>query len=59
MSEKHQPEEKKILVEVVRAFWPAEDERVNEGEQVEVSVDDALKLIEDGIAKRVEKKPSK
>lgn len=52
-------EEKKILVEVVRAFWPSEDNRVNAGEQVEVSVDDALKLIEDGIVKRVEKKSGK
>lgn len=46
----------KITVEIVRAYWPDEDNRTNPGETITVEVDEALRLIEEGIAKRVEKK---
>lgn len=47
----------KYEMEIVRAFWPEEDKRVNAGERIHVGADEAFALIEAGIAKRVERKP--
>lgn len=49
----------KVKVELIRAYWPENDVRVDEGTQVEVEVEDAMKLIEEGAAKRVDDKKPK
>jgi hypothetical protein len=47
----------KYELEIVRAFWPEEDKRVNAGDRIHVDAEKAFALIEAGIARRVERKP--
>lgn len=48
-------EAKTIRVLVARAYWDANEERVNEGTEVELPVDDALEGMETGAFKRIPK----
>lgn len=42
----------KVLMQVLRSYWPKEDERVPENLCLDLEADEALKLSEEGIAKR-------
>ena len=42
----------KVLMQVVRSYWPEEDKRVPENLVVEMEAEQALKFSEEGIAKR-------
>lgn len=45
----------KMKMELLKAYWPEEDVRVNEGTIFEVEAEDAVRLVEEGIAKRAPK----
>jgi hypothetical protein len=42
----------KVLMQVVRSYWPEEDKRVPENIVVEMEAEQALKYQEDGVVKR-------
>lgn len=41
-------------ITLTAAYWPREDERVEAGETIEVTIETALKLIEEGKARRAD-----
>lgn len=47
--------EKMVKVRVLRAFWPEEDQRVEKGTEIEVTVEQALDGVENGMLERVKK----
>ncbi len=47
------PDERLVTVRVLRAFWPEEDQRVEKGAVIDVTTDEALDGIENGMFERV------
>jgi hypothetical protein len=48
-------EEKKIKMVLLRDFWPEEDKRIAAGTVFEAVVDNAMDMLEKGIAKRADR----
>lgn len=46
--------EKKIPVLLTSDYWPVADDRVEAGNTIDVTIDEAMKLIEAGKAKRAD-----
>lgn len=46
------PKQQMMKLELLRAYWPEEDHRIDEGSIFETDPDKALELVETGVAKR-------
>lgn len=46
------PEKGKVRLELIRAYWPEEDRRINEGTIFDCDGVDAVDLVEKGVARK-------